>query len=148
MDIAIPLPIPKPLHHRGHGIPQMEWNSEISMGFCIFHGLKQSDIGGIIFVPGREIGRPLGQVDLRLGEPHKLHGLSDRSRDHQAHRIGIPHVLGGKNNHAPGDKFRVLSPFQHTGEPVEGAVRIGIPQAFNVGRDDVVMFFAGFVVAE
>ena len=118
------------------------------MGFCVFHGLKKSDIGGIILLPGREIGGPLGQIDLRLGKPHKLHGLSDRSRDYQPHRIGIPHVLGSKNNQATGDEFRVLPPFQHTGEPVEGAVRIRIAQALDVSRDDVVMLFTGFVVPD
>src|SRR5437016_8164391 len=126
----------------------MERNPEISMGFCIFHGLTKAVIEGIILWPGREIGRPLGQIDLRLGKPHKLYGLSDRSRDYQPHRIGVPYVLGSKNYQATGDKLRVLPPFQHTGEPVEGAVRIRIAQALDVSRDDVVMLFTGFVVPD
>ena len=35
MDIAIPLPVPQPLHERGHGIPEMKRNPKISMGFRI-----------------------------------------------------------------------------------------------------------------
>ena len=88
----------------------------------------------------------MGEIDLSLREPDKLHSLSHGISHQQPHRIGIPDVFRGKDHHPAGDEFRIFPRFQHPGEPIERSMRIGITQAFNVGRNDIVMLFAGLVV--
>ena len=57
----------------------------------------------------RDVGRRLGEVDARLGQPDEL----DRARGRHGHlqraRVGVAHVLAGGDDQAPRDVLRVLA---------------------------------------
>ncbi len=64
----------------------------------------------------------------------------------QRPRIGQPDVFGGEPDDPPDDVQRVFPRFQHSGQPVQGGVRIRIPHRFVKGADQVEVFFAILVV--
>src|SRR5439155_9688192 len=84
----------------------------------------------------------LGQVQPRLRQPHVLHRLGRRHRDHQGPRIGQADVLAGVHHHPPGDVARILARLQHPGQPEQGGVGIRAPDALDERRDDVVVVVA------
>ena len=62
--------------------------------------------------------------------------------------IGVPDVLGGETDHAPGEIEGVFARHQHPAEPVKGRVGIAPPEALVEGRDEIVVFLPAFVVLE
>jgi hypothetical protein len=86
-----------------------------------------------------QVDRRLREVEPRLGQPHVLDGLRGRHRDHQRSGIGQADVLARVDDHPPGDIPRVLARLEHPGQPEQGRVRIGPPDALDERRDHLVM---------
>ncbi len=103
---------------------KMQRDPKISMGLSILLGLQQADIGRIVFRCRRQVGRPMSEIDLGLGEPDKLHSLSHGIGHQQPHGIGVADILRSKNDHTPSDEFRVLPSLQHPRKPIERPIRI------------------------
>jgi hypothetical protein len=66
--------------------------------------------------------------------------------DNQRLRIGITDVFRSKADHPPRDIKGIFSGGQHPPQPVKSCIRIAAPQALMQGGNQIVMFFAVFVV--
>ena len=73
-----------------------------------------------------------------------LRGEGDGERG----RFGEADVFAGHAHHAAREVERVFAGFEHAREPVEGRVGIGVAHGLVQRGDEVVVLFAGFVVAQ
>jgi len=88
---------------------------------------------------GGEVDRRLGEVEARLGEADELHGARGRLGDEQRHGVGHPDVLRRSDHQPPGDESGVLPGRKQMGEPVQGGVHVGAPDALDERAGHVVV---------
>ncbi|OQA43300.1 MAG: hypothetical protein BWY52_01914 [Chloroflexi bacterium ADurb.Bin325] len=101
---------------------------------------------GVALGRGRQIERGLGQMEAALRHPHIVERLAARHHDRQRLRVGQPHVLSGKDDHAPEDEARVLARIHHARHPVERRVGIRPAQALDERADGVVVDVALLII--
>ena len=77
-----------------------------------------------------------------------LERLRCRDGDEECSRIGVADVLGGEDDHPPGDEARILAALEHRGEVVHGRIGIAPAHRLDERRDDVVVLVARPVVAQ
>src|SRR3546814_11030055 len=65
---------------------------------------------------------------------------------HHRLRVGQPDVLGGEDALATGDEDGSRAPLDQAGEPVEGGVDVGVAEALDVGREEVVVLLAALEI--
>jgi hypothetical protein len=94
----------------------------------------------------REVDRGLGEVELRLRQADVLDRLCRRDGDDERVRVGETDVLGGENDHPPGDEAGVLPRLEHRGQVVDGRVGIRAAHRLDEGRREVVVAVTGAVV--
>ncbi len=63
-------------------------------------------------------------------------------------RIGVPHVLGREDDHAPRDEARVLARLEHRREVVDGCVGVPTAHGLDEGGREVVVLVTLAVVEE
>ena len=85
---------------------------------------------------------------MPFGGAEKIESVFGSERDGKGAGIGEADVLTGHAHHAPREVERVFAGFEHAREPIEGRVGIGVADGFVQRGDEVVMLFAGLVVAE
>ena len=90
----------------------------------------------------------MGQCHIAFGHADEMACLVSGHGDHQGLAVGHADVFAGKPDQAAGYIQRVFPRLQHTGQPVDGGVYIAVAHGFVQGRDQVVMFFAVFVVQQ
>ena len=146
MRIDIAIVIAQLFHELGGRIAQMKRHVQIARGAHIFQGGIDAHVGRIALLTRGQINRGLSQRDTPLGPTYFLHSIKGCVGDEQRVGIGQTNVLGGRNNQTARNKFRVLAAFYQTGQPVEGCLRVAAADAFDEGRDDVVVHLAAFVV--
>ena len=96
----------------------------------------------------RQVDGGMGEGVGRLGEADDAEGVEGGDGEPQRPVVRQPDVLGGEDDHAPGDELRVLPRLEHGVEPVEGGVGVRPAQRLDEGRDDVVVAVARLVVAD
>ena len=63
--------------------------------------------------------------------------------------VGKSNILGGKSHQSPRNVQRILPPaLQHPRKPIERGICVGAAKGFMERGNDVVMFFAVFIVQE
>ena len=77
-----------------------------------------------------------------------LDRVRGRDGDQQRLRVGVADVLGGEDDHPPGDEPRVLAALEHRREVVERRVGVRAARRLDPGRDVVVVLVAGLVVED
>ena len=105
-----------------------------------------AQIGGVAFLGCGQIDGGFGQGNTPLRPAYLLDGIKGSVGQQQRVGIGQPDVLGCRYDEAPGDKFRVFAAGYEAGQPVERGVGVAAANALDVGRDDVVVQLAPFVV--
>ena len=68
-----------------------------------------------------------------------LHGLGGGDRDDQGHGIREADVLAGVDDQPAGDEARVLTCFDHAGEPEQRTVGVGTADRFDERAHHVVV---------
>ena len=74
--------------------------------------------------------------------------LGRRDGDLERPRIGVPDVLGRRDDQPPDDEPRVLAGGDHRGQPVQRGVGVVAAEALDERRHRVVVAVAGAVVRE
>ncbi len=90
----------------------------------------------------------LCQGVLGFGQPDPVERLGRRDGHRERPRIGVPDVLGRRDDQAPGDELGVLAGRDHRRQPVQRGVGVVAAQALDERGDRVVVTVAGAVVAE
>ena len=144
IDIAIV--VAQLFHELGGRIAQMERHVKITRGSHILQGRIDAHVGRIALLTRGQINRSLSQRDTPLGPTYFLHSIKGCVGDEQRVGIGQTNVLGGRNDETAGNELWVLAAFYQTGQPIEGRLRVAAADAFDEGRDDVVVHLAAFVV--
>ena len=85
-------------------------------------------------------------MDVTLRNADEMTGVIGVDGDVKGVGISQADVFRRKAGDSSGDIQRILSGFQHSGQPVDGSVRIGIAHRLVQGGDDVVVFLAVTVV--
>ena len=75
-----------------------------------------------------------------------MHGLLCRHGQGQRLGIGEADILGGKPHEPARNVERIVTAFQHAGEPVERGIGIGTTEGLVERGDGVVVGFATLVV--
>ncbi len=118
-------------------------------GAAFFHVLGRipdRHRAGVALGGAGDVDRRLGERQLALGQTDEDGRLHGGVRQHEGHRVGVAHVLGGADGDPPGDEARVFAGFEHPGEPVDGRVGIAAAHRLDQGAGGVVMLVAGAVV--
>ena len=68
----------------------------------------------------------MGKIHITFRHTDKVTGLISGNRNRQRIAVSHSHVLTGKTDQASGHIQWILSRFQHTRQPVNSSIRIGI----------------------
>src|SRR6266478_8817334 len=85
---------------------------------------------------------------MAFGRAEKIEGIFRGESDGEGAGFGEADVFAGYADHAAGEIERIFAALEHTREPVEGRVGIGIADGFVQGGDKVEVLLAGFVVTQ
>lgn len=108
----------------------MERDGKIGEFNGIFLGFLVSGIGGDVLFRFGKIYDALGEVDVALGISELMAGIEDGIGEDEGGVVGKSDVFGCETHQAPGDIFRVLSAFDHSGQPIKRRVSIAATHGF------------------
>ena len=148
VGVLVTLVVAEFLHQSGRRVADVQRHRQGAALAHLGQGCIDRDIGGVGFRRGGQVGDRLGQRDAPLGQADDVQRLLGGHRDLQGARVGVADVLGGEDDHAPGDEQRILAGLEHPRQPVDGGVGVGAAQTLDEGGDDVVVLFAALVVEE
>ena len=121
------------------------------VGFSFFfdgaEGIEEGK-GGVGFGRGGQINAGLCQRKAAFGHADALEGLPAACDHAHRLRVGQPHVFPSKDSHAAEDETGIFTCIHHFGHPVESSIGVGATQAFDEGRDGVVMHISFFIVED
>ena len=130
------------------GVLQIGRNGQVPALFHFPHG-SVNGLTGRIGLGGRgHVFGGHGQNDLGLWHADALAGKGGVDRHHQGVGVGVSHILAGADHDAPCNEFRLFPGTQHSGQIIDGGVRIGSPHAFYKGRNSIVVIISLSVIAD
>ena len=148
MCILIPFAVIQVFHQFGGRIANYKRNRFRNHIQGIHPGCIVSYFHSIGFWRQRHIHHSLRQMHRTLRHTDKMTGLIRRHRNFQRPGIRHAHVFAGKPCHPAGHIQRVLSCFQHPGQPVHRCIRVRIAHALMQRRYQIIMFFPVFIVKQ
>ena len=146
--ILIAVAVTQILHEFGRRVADDKWNGLRKHGQCVLFGALVCDVKRVRFGRERHIDDRLGQMHAALGHAYQMARLICRDRDLERARVGKPYVLARKAGHSPCDIDRVFARFEHSRQPIDRRVGIGIAHRLVQRRDEVVVFLAVFVIEQ
>ena len=148
MGVLVSFSVLQLLHEPGGGVADHQRHRFGQLPDRIGLGVFVGFVKRVRFRRQRQIDHRLGQMDRAFGHSEKVAGLVGGNGLFQRPRVGQPHVLAGKPDHAAGHIQWVLAGFQHPGQPVHGGVRVRIAHGFVQRRDQVVVFLPLLVIEQ
>ena len=96
----------------------------------------------------REIDDGLREREIAFRHADEIDGVARGHAEGKRVGIGEADIFDRHAHDAAGDVERIFAGFDHASEPVEGGVGIAVAHGFVQGGDQIVVFFAGFVVEQ
>ena len=148
VGVLIAFAVVQIFHQSGRGVAQMQGNGFGSGLFDIALDVAISGVQRVGFRCYRKIDDGLRECEIAFGHADKIHGIARGHAEGEGVGIGEADIFDGHANHAAGNVERIFTGFDHSSQPVQCGVGITVAHGFVQGGDEVVMFFAGFVVEQ
>ena len=146
--VLVSLAVAEIFHQLGRRVPYHKRHRLVNFPERVLSRRKISDLHRVRFRRHGEIDDRLGQMHRTFRHSDKVTSLIRRHRNLQRTRIGKTYIFTGKARHAPRNVKRILARFQHTRQPINGRVGIGIPHRFVQRGNQIVMLLSLFIVKE
>jgi len=135
-------------HEAGDGVAKTQRNG-IGFGLAdIGHHGAVSGVESVGLGRKRKIDGGLGEREMAFWGAEKIESIFGGESDGESAGFGEADVFTGHANHAASEIERIFAGFDHAREPIESGIGIGIADGFVQRGDEIVVLFAGFVVAE
>ena len=105
-------------------------------------------INRVRFWRERQVNGSLRQRQVSLRRPDKIRRLHRRNCDRQRARLRQSNVFAGHSDQPARNVQWVFTRFEHSHQPIQRSVRIGISHGLMQRRNQIEVFFAGLVVRQ
>ena len=96
----------------------------------------------------RKIDDGLREREIAFRHADEIHGIARGHAEGKRVGIGEADIFHGHAHHAARDVERIFAGFDHAPEPVKRGIGIAVAHGLVQSGNQVVMFFAGFVVEQ
>ena len=148
MGVLVAGVIAEVFHQRGGGVAYGERHGQIAGLTHGGQGGVDGHVGRVALGRGGKIYGALGQRDASFGHADLADHIECGVGQQQRVGVGEADILSRHDDQTTGDELRVLAPFDHSRQPVDGAVGVGAADALDEGRDDVVVHLSLLVVGQ
>src|SRR5262245_33767712 len=130
VSVFVSFAVAKTLHQSGRRVAQVERHGFALRRAGVFGRGLVSHTDLVRFGSAGEIDGRFGQCQTSFGESDQMRSLRGRGGKNERLRVGQADVFGGMMNDTARDVHRIFVGFDHSGQPVERRVWVGIADRF------------------
>ena len=146
--VLIIFAVAQAFHQSGGRVAQVQRDGFSRSLFDVVLHVAVRGIERIRFRRDREIDDGLRESEISFRHADEVHGIACGHAERKRIRIGQANVFHRHAHDAARNVERIFTGFDHAAQPVECGVRIAIAHGLVQGGNQVVVFFAGFVVEQ
>ena len=146
VGIFVTVTVAKLLHQFRRGVPKVERDSRTLRFLRQFKSLIYSHISRVAFCTACKVYRTFRERNPGLGHTYVMHYVKAGIGKKQGIGIGQPYILRSRNAESARNEERVFAGIQHTGQIIDGRIRVRTSDALDESRNYIVMHLAALVI--